>query len=125
MFFSGVPTTRHEICNTSQRTGVFHFKMGSMTWERDGSTIEIRTQGELPDGRPALDEIVAKDASVHLEQADGARLNVAVDTVAGERERLRIVFGKWLAVSLFSTRGLILNLTGFAVVIAMDEGGLQ
>jgi len=39
-----------------------------MTWEKDGSTIEIRTQGELPDGRPALDEIVATGAFVHLEQ---------------------------------------------------------
>jgi sodium transport system permease protein len=60
-------------------------------------------------------------------------MNVAMDTVAGERERrsllplllnpvprLRIVLGKWLAVSVFSTGGLILNLTGFAVVIAMS-----
>lgn len=29
---------------------------------------EIRTQGELADGRPALGEIVAHGASVHLEQ---------------------------------------------------------
>ena len=39
-----------------------------MTWKKDGSSIEIRTQGELADGRPALDEIVASGASVHLEQ---------------------------------------------------------
>jgi sodium transport system permease protein len=58
-------------------------------------------------------------------------MNVAMDTVAGERERhsllplllnpvprWRIVLGKWLAVSLFSVLGLILNLLGFAVVIA-------
>src|ERR1039458_5405517 len=30
--------------------------------------LEIRTQGQLADGRPALDEIVARGASVHLEQ---------------------------------------------------------
>ena len=30
--------------------------------------MEIRTQGQLPDGRPALDEVVARDAVVHLEQ---------------------------------------------------------
>lgn len=42
--------------------------MDSMTWEKDGSSFEIRTQGELPDGRPALDEIVARGAFVHLEQ---------------------------------------------------------
>ena len=39
-----------------------------MIWAKDGSTIEIRTEGELPDGRPALDEIVATGAAVHLEQ---------------------------------------------------------
>jgi hypothetical protein len=35
-----------------------------MSWKEDASSIEIRTQGELPDGRPALDEIVASGASV-------------------------------------------------------------
>jgi len=39
-----------------------------MTWEKDGSSIELRTQGELADGKPALDEIVASCAVVHLEQ---------------------------------------------------------
>jgi len=39
-----------------------------MIWEKDGSSLEIRTQGQLPDGRPALDEIVACGAFVHLEQ---------------------------------------------------------
>jgi sodium transport system permease protein len=58
-------------------------------------------------------------------------MNVAMDTVAGERERLSllpllmnpirrrdIVWGKWLAVGLFSATGLILNLAGFAIVFA-------
>jgi len=39
-----------------------------MTWTKDESSFEIRTQGELEDGRPALDEIVATGANVHLEQ---------------------------------------------------------
>jgi hypothetical protein len=39
-----------------------------MIWEKDGSSVEIRTEGELADGKPALDEIVAKGATVHLEQ---------------------------------------------------------
>ncbi|MGO8789044.1 MAG: ABC transporter permease [Terriglobia bacterium] len=56
-------------------------------------------------------------------------MNVAMDTVAGERERrsllplllnpvhrLNVVLGKWLAVSLFSIAGLTLNLLGFSVV---------
>jgi hypothetical protein len=37
-------------------------------WEKDNSTLEIRTRGHLEDGRPALDEIVAVGAGVHLEQ---------------------------------------------------------
>ena len=41
---------------------------GNMTLEKDGSSIEIRTQGELADGRPALDEVVADKANIHLEQ---------------------------------------------------------
>jgi sodium transport system permease protein len=61
-------------------------------------------------------------------------MNVAMDTVAGERERQsllpllmnpvrrrEIVLGKWLAVGLFSLGGLILNLTGFAIVFAVAE----
>ena len=39
-----------------------------MIWEKDGSSLEIRTQGRLADGKPALDEIVAGGAVVHLEQ---------------------------------------------------------
>ena len=39
-----------------------------MTWKQENSSLEVRTQGELPDGRPALDEIVADGATVHLEQ---------------------------------------------------------
>ncbi len=56
-------------------------------------------------------------------------MNIAMDTVAGERERRSllplllnpvhrrdIVVGKWLAVSLFSIIGLTFNLLGFSVV---------
>ena len=39
-----------------------------MKWEHKGSSLEIRTKGELSDGRPALDEIVAYRAYLHLEQ---------------------------------------------------------
>jgi sodium transport system permease protein len=58
-------------------------------------------------------------------------MNVAMDTVAGERERQsllpllmnpvrrrEIVWGKWLAVGLFAAGGLTLNLAGFALVFA-------
>jgi len=64
-----------------------------------------------------------------LVSAFSGGMNVAMDTVAGERERRsllplllnpvhrrNIVLGKWLAVSLFSIAGLTLNLLGFSVV---------
>ena len=57
-------------------------------------------------------------------------MNVAMDTVAGERERQSLlplllnpvprrdlVIGKWLAVSVFSMAGLTINLAGFAFVL--------
>lgn len=56
-------------------------------------------------------------------------MNVAMDTIAGERERrsllplllnpiprLDVVLGKWLAVSFFSTAALMINLAGFAAI---------
>jgi sodium transport system permease protein len=62
-------------------------------------------------------------------------MNVAMDTVAGERERRSllplllnavhrrdIVLGKWLAVSLFSIVGLTVNLLGFSVVFFVTSG---
>ena len=58
-------------------------------------------------------------------------MNVAMDTVAGERERrslvplllnpvrrVDVVIGKWLAVCFFAAAGLAINLAGFAVLIA-------
>jgi hypothetical protein len=58
-------------------------------------------------------------------------MNVAMDTIAGERERrsllplllnpvgrLDVVLGKWLAVSLFAIGGFTLNLLGSAVILA-------
>lgn len=65
-----------------------------------------------------------------LVSAFAGGVNVAMDAVAGERERrsllplllnpLRrrdIMIGKWLAVSLFSAAGVIINLAGFAIVL--------
>jgi len=61
-------------------------------------------------------------------------MNVAMDTVAGERERRSllplllnpvdrrdVILGKWLAVSLFSVVGLTCNLLGFAVVFVISD----
>jgi sodium transport system permease protein len=63
-------------------------------------------------------------------------MNVAMDTVAGERERRSLlplllnpvdrrylVLGKWIAVSLFAIAGLAVNLLGFVVVLT--TAGMQ
>lgn len=41
-----------------------------LIWKTVSSSVEIRFQGRLEDGRPALDELVATGADVHLEQMD-------------------------------------------------------
>jgi len=61
-----------------------------------------------------------------------AGMNVAMDAIAGERERrsllpllmnplLRrdVVLGKWLAISLFAVAGVVINLAGFAIVVGL------
>jgi len=60
-------------------------------------------------------------------------MNIAMDAIAGERERrsllpllmnplprFDLIAGKWLAVSFFSISGLLLNLAGFALVFAQS-----
>ena len=64
-------------------------------------------------------------------------MNVAIDAIAGERERrsllpllmnrlLRrdVIFGKWFAISFFAILGLVLNLVGFAAVTALSPARL-
>ena len=41
-----------------------------LIWKTDRSSVEIRFQGRLEDGRPAFDEVVANGANVHVEQMD-------------------------------------------------------
>jgi sodium transport system permease protein len=65
-------------------------------------------------------------------------MHVAIDTIAGERERQsllplllnpvhrrNIILGKWLAVSLFSIVGLTVTLLGFSVVFATSGMHIQ
>ena len=70
-------------------------------WEKDDSTFEIRTQGTLPDGRPALDEVVATGADVHLEQMDHDKWWIGIE--AGGKH-----FHLWFALE---NRRLCIRLT--------------
>lgn len=51
----------------------------STSWEQNGSSIEIRTRGALPNLHPALDEIVAAGASLHLEQMAHDRWFIGIE----------------------------------------------
>ena len=73
-----------------------------------------------------------------LVSAFASGMNVAMDTIAGERERRslvplllnpvhrrNIILGKWLAVSLFSIAGLTVTLLGFSVVFVASGMHIQ
>jgi hypothetical protein len=64
--------------------------MNEQKWEKDGSSVEIRTQGELSDGRPALDEFLAAGAFIHLEQMGHDQWWMGVEA-AGKSFRLWFV----------------------------------
>lgn len=61
-------------------------------------------------------------------------MNVAMDSIAGERERrsllplllnpierVNVVLGKWLAIGFFAACGLLVNLMGFRVVLSIAK----
>ena len=58
-------STGHSVRNTATIEAI---SVSDQKWEKDGASVEIRTQGQLSDGRPALDEFLAEGASIHLEQ---------------------------------------------------------
>jgi len=58
---------------SSYHPGMGEAEENDLIWKSDNSSVEIRFQGRLEDGRPALDEIVAACAAIHLEQMDHDR----------------------------------------------------
>ncbi|HLJ46596.1 MAG TPA: ABC transporter permease subunit [Bryobacteraceae bacterium] len=80
-----------------------------------------------PDSGDGAAVLIAMMSVFTLVAAFVGGMNIAMDTVAGERERrsllplllspvsrIAIAVGKWLAVSFFAVIGLIVNLAGFA-----------
>jgi sodium transport system permease protein len=94
------------------------------------SLVALAVRSQFRSG--AVTEVLAGMMSVFiLVAAFAGGMNVAMDTIAGERERhsllplllnpvLRhdIMIGKWLSIAAFSVCGLLLNLLGFAIVFA-------
>lgn len=92
--------------------------------------VSLTLRAQVRSGGAA--EVLAGMMSVFtLVSAFVGGMNVAMDTIAGERERksllplllnpvLRhdIMIGKWFALAAFSAGGLILNLLGFGIVFS-------
>jgi len=88
--------------------------------------LKNKTQSGANDG-----VLIGMMAVFTLVSAFVGGMSVAMDVLAGERERRSLlpllitpitrrdlVFGKWLAISFFTTGGLLVNLVGFAAVFA-------
>jgi sodium transport system permease protein len=82
--------------------------------------------------KPGSNEVLTAMASIFIiVSAFSGGMNIAMDTVAGERERrsllplllnpvmrIDVAIGKWLAVAAFSCAGLILNVVAFSLVLS-------
>ena len=90
-------------------------------------SLAIRGQGKHGEAQTVL---VAMMSVFTLVSAFAGGMNVAMDAIAGERERrsllpllmhpvtrLDILLGKWLAVAVFSIAGLVLNVAGFDLLL--------
>ncbi len=93
-----------------------------------GPIVVTLVSFSLPKGGPGGNPLPALMAVFALVAAFTGGMGVAMDILAGERERRSllllllnpisrrdIAIGKWLAVSAFSIAGLLLNVFGFAV----------
>jgi sodium transport system permease protein len=87
----------------------------------------VRGQGKPGESESVL---IAMMSVFTLVSAFAGGMNVAMDSIAGERERrsllpllmhpvtrLDVLLGKWLAVTIFSVAGLTLNILGFALLM--------
>ena len=84
-------------------------------------------------GEKASEVVLSMMSVFALVAAFVGGMNVAIDSIAGERERrsllpllmnplLRrdVIIGKWMAISVFAIAGLALNLAGFALVLKLS-----
>jgi sodium transport system permease protein len=93
------------------------------------SLVSLAVRGQ---GRPGQSQsvLIAMMSVFTLVSAFVGGMNVAMDSIAGERERrsllpllmhpvtrLNVLLGKWLAVVAFSAASLLLNVLGFALLL--------
>ncbi len=90
-------------------------------------SLAVRGQGKPGESQSVL---IAMMSVFTLVSAFAGGMNVAMDSIAGERERrsllpllmhpvtrLDVLLGKWLAVAVFSAASLAINLLGFALLL--------
>ena len=90
-------------------------------------SLALRDQGKQGESQSVL---IAMMSVFTMVSAFVGGMNVASDSIAGERERrsllpllmhpvtrLELLLGKWLAVTAFSSAGLTLNVLGFALLL--------
>jgi sodium transport system permease protein len=90
-------------------------------------SLAIRDQGKHGQSQLVL---IAMMSVFTMVSALAGGMNVAMDAIAGERERrsllpllmhpltrLDVLLGKWLAVTVFSVASLALNILGFALLL--------
>ncbi len=91
------------------------------------SLVSVAVQGKPGEGQSVL---IAMMSVFTLVSAFSGGMNVAMDSIAGERERrsllpllmhpvtrLDVLLGKWLAVAAFALTSLALNVLGFALLL--------
>jgi sodium transport system permease protein len=95
------------------------------------SLVAFATQSSGKPGQGAS-VLIAMISIFALVSPFSGGMNIAMDTVSGERERqsllplllnpvprTNILLGKWLAVTLFSVAGLVINLSGVFLVLLL------
>jgi sodium transport system permease protein len=117
-------------------------------WRDRRSLISAMMYAAMGPGVAALTALAvrgAKPAAVHAMMAGlisvftlvsvfSGGMNVAMDTIVGERERrsllpllmnpvtrAEVIVGKWMGVAVFAGAGLAVNLLGFAIVLRVSQ----
>lgn len=118
---------KETISTWRDRRGLVSALMYSLMGPGVVALVSLAVRGKSGDAQPVL---IAMMSVFTLVAAFVGGMNIAMDSIAGERERrsllpllmhpvtrLDVLLGKWLAVAAFSAAGLALNLLGFALLL--------